>query len=123
MERSDRAAFVPAERSNGLVIVSPEGVITQNLGGVKFSPDELRRAIERSDSGQLASGDGLTVARCYLYDPTEGKLGAVDCPDARIVDRIGYRYRFRYLPLAKPKNRRRLLDDGIKPSLLTYLNK
>ncbi|MBD3675231.1 MAG: SCO family protein [Planctomycetaceae bacterium] len=61
----------------GLTVISPDGVITEYLDGVRFSPAELRTAIERADRGELVESPAVTFARCYLYDPTTGKFGSL----------------------------------------------
>ncbi|MEZ6087840.1 MAG: SCO family protein [Pirellulaceae bacterium] len=61
----------------GLIIVSPDGGITEYLDGVRFAPMELEAALRRADQKALTDSEGLTFARCYLYDPTTGKFGSV----------------------------------------------
>lgn len=60
----------------GLVIVSPDGVITEYLDGVNFSPRNLMAAVNRAAENQLTERPLTSFVRCYLYDPTTGKFGA-----------------------------------------------
>ncbi len=60
----------------GLMIVAPDGVITEYLDGVNFSPRSLASAVERAQRNELTQTQALAFVRCYLYDPTTGKFGA-----------------------------------------------
>lgn len=59
----------------GLIIVSGDGVITEYLDGVRFTPTELHEAIQRAHSGIVTDAESISFARCYLYDPTTGRFG------------------------------------------------
>lgn len=61
--------------ASGLVIVSPEGTITEYLDGVRFSSAELSQALDRARQGKESASTSRSFARCYLYDPTTGKFG------------------------------------------------
>ena len=66
----------------GLFLISPEGIITDCLNGVEFTPKQLASAIAAAKQGvlneQAFSGEEpVSFLRCYLYDPTTGKFGAV----------------------------------------------
>ncbi len=60
----------------GLIIVSPDGVITEYLDGVNFSPKDLISAVNRAAHNELTDRPPSSFVRCYLYDPTTGKFGA-----------------------------------------------
>lgn len=62
--------------ATGLMIVSPEGVITEYLDGVRFSPRELIDAVQRASNNELSASQPTSFVRCYLYDPTTGRFGA-----------------------------------------------
>lgn len=62
--------------ASGLMIISPTGVVSQYLDGVRFTPHELSEAVENAASGTASAAEPISFARCYLYDPTTGKFGA-----------------------------------------------
>ncbi len=59
----------------GIMIVSPDGIITEYLDGVNFSPRELISAVNRAANNELTERTSTSFVRCYLYDPTTGKFG------------------------------------------------
>ncbi|MAT14538.1 MAG: hypothetical protein CMJ46_04630 [Planctomyces sp.] len=61
---------------SGLMIISPAGVITEYLDGVRFSAADLNSAVKRAAAGTETKSETISFARCYLYDPTTGKFGA-----------------------------------------------
>lgn len=62
--------------ASGLMIVAPDGVVTEYLDGVNFSPGSLASAIGRARHNELTQSQSFSFVRCYLYDPTTGKFGA-----------------------------------------------
>lgn len=60
----------------GLVIVSPKGVITEYLDGVRFSPRDLATAVTHAANNELSQREPTSFVRCYLYDPTTGRFGS-----------------------------------------------
>ncbi|GAA4468001.1 SCO family protein [Novipirellula rosea] len=62
--------------ASGLIVVSPEGVITEYLDGVQFSPRALISAVHRAGNNEVFTQSPTSFVRCYLYDPTTGKFGA-----------------------------------------------
>lgn len=60
----------------GLIIISPDGVITEYLDGVNFSPRDLISAVNRAGRNELTEPASVSFVRCYLYDPTTGKFGS-----------------------------------------------
>ncbi|KAA5541811.1 SCO family protein [Roseiconus nitratireducens] len=64
--------------ASGLVVVAADGTMTEFLDGVQFSPQQLSQAIDRSRRGEVSDREPpATFVRCYLYDPTTGKFGAL----------------------------------------------
>ena len=61
--------------ASGLVIVSPQGAITEYLDGVQFSPRQLISAVDRAANGEVSVSPPTSFVRCYLYDPTTGQFG------------------------------------------------
>jgi protein SCO1/2 len=62
--------------ASGVILLAPDGTITQYLDGVHFAPRELSTAIAHAASSQLTHRQNISFVRCYLYDPTTGKFGA-----------------------------------------------
>ena len=63
--------------ATGLMIISRDGLISEYLDGVNFSPNDLSSAIERGKNNELTVRETISFVRFYLYDPTTGKFGAV----------------------------------------------
>lgn len=66
----------------GLFFLAPDGTLTDCLGGLEFSPDQLQAAIynaERSIVSEPADNteSAASFLRCYVYDPTTGRFGAL----------------------------------------------
>lgn len=62
--------------ATGLMIVAPDGVVTEYLDGVNFSPNSLAAAVGRARRNELTQSQSFSFVRCYLYDPITGKFGA-----------------------------------------------
>ncbi len=63
--------------ASGLVLIAKSGAITEYLDGVHFAPKELSDAIARADAEELRPREATTFVRCYLYDLTTGRFGAI----------------------------------------------
>jgi protein SCO1 len=60
----------------GLLVVSPEGVITHYLYGVEYSPNDLRLALVDSAKGRIGNPVDQILLFCYQYDPSRGRYSA-----------------------------------------------
>lgn len=60
----------------GIMVIAPDGRISEYLDGINFSPRELSAAIARAANNELTESGAISFMRCYLYDPTTGKFGA-----------------------------------------------
>ena len=59
----------------GLVVLTPEGVVSRYLYGVEFPRHDLRLALVEASNGTIGTAvDGILLL-CYHYDPTTGKYG------------------------------------------------
>lgn len=59
----------------GLVVLTPDGVISRYLYGVEFPRRDLRLALVEASDGKIGTtADGFLLL-CYHYDPTTGKYG------------------------------------------------
>lgn len=66
----------------GLFFLAPDGTLTECLGGLEFSPDQLRTAFHNAGQNIVSQPAEDTDAasnflRCYVYDPTTGRFGAL----------------------------------------------
>jgi protein SCO1 len=66
--RTDQYAHVA-----GLVVVSPQGTITQYLPGVQFSPLTLRLALVSASQGRVGTLIDRLVLLCCNYDSSTGR--------------------------------------------------
>jgi len=57
----------------GLVIVTPEGVISSYLLGFSYHPGDLRVALARADRGTVQAAALPVLLLCFHYDPTTGR--------------------------------------------------
>lgn len=62
--------------ATGIMLITPDGQISEYLDGVNFSPRQLSSAIDRAANNELTESGATLFMRCYLYDPTTGKFGA-----------------------------------------------
>ncbi len=57
----------------GIVLLSPDGVVTQYLLGVQFAPQTLRLALIAASHGRLGTLVDRIVLLCCDYDPATGR--------------------------------------------------
>jgi len=60
----------------GIMVVSPEGVITHYLYGVEYSPKDLRLALVDSANGRIGNVVDQALLLCFQYDPSRGRYSA-----------------------------------------------
>jgi protein SCO1/2 len=61
--------------STGLFILAPDGTISRFLGGIDYSPRDLRLALVEASQGKVGTLTDHAMLLCYMYDPTVGKYG------------------------------------------------
>lgn len=59
----------------GLIVLTPEGIISRYLYGVEYPPRDLRLALVEASGGNVGSPSDQVLLLCYHYDPTTGKYG------------------------------------------------
>jgi protein SCO1/2 len=60
----------------GVVVLTPDGVVSRYLYGIEYAPKDLRLALVESSAGKVGNPvDGFLLA-CYKYDPKHGRYGA-----------------------------------------------
>jgi protein SCO1/2 len=60
-----------------IMVVTPEGKLSQYLYGVEYAPKDLRFAIVQASQGKAGNVVDQLLLYCYHYDPRTGKYGAV----------------------------------------------
>jgi protein SCO1/2 len=57
----------------GLVILTPQGVVSSYLYGISFSARALQRGLEKAASAQVGTPVDPVLFLCYHYDPATGR--------------------------------------------------
>ena len=60
----------------GVVVVTPEGVLSRYLYGIEYAPKDLRFALIESASHRIGTPVDAFLLSCYRYDPVHGRYGA-----------------------------------------------
>jgi len=63
--------------ASGVLVVTPDGVLSRYFYGVEYSPKELRMAIVESGAGKVGSMVDRLLLYCYHYNPATGRYGAI----------------------------------------------
>jgi len=66
----ERDAFAHPE---GLVVLSPEGLVSRYLFGMRFDPADMRLALAEAGRGRTGSVADQLLLLCYHFDPATGK--------------------------------------------------
>jgi protein SCO1/2 len=61
----------------GIVLVTPQGRISQYYYGIEFSARDMRLGIIQASGNRIGSLADQVLLYCYHYDPRTGKYGAV----------------------------------------------
>ncbi|QDU98097.1 SCO family protein [Lignipirellula cremea] len=59
----------------GVIVLTPEGVVSRYLYGVAYDPRDLRLALVEASGGQVGTAVDQVLLLCYHYDPINGKYG------------------------------------------------
>ncbi|SFI58967.1 SCO family protein [Planctomicrobium piriforme] len=59
----------------GLVVCTPDGMLSRYLYGVEFEPKDLRLAVVESSEGKVGGLSEHILLYCFRYDPASGKYG------------------------------------------------
>lgn len=62
---------------SGLIVLTPEGRVSQYLFGVNFSAKELNAALKEAASHRVGSPVEQLILLCFHYNPLRGKYGNV----------------------------------------------
>jgi protein SCO1/2 len=73
---------------SGLVILTPEGIISRYIFGVNFDAKELGSALVAAQKRQSSSAASQFLLLCYHYNPITGKYSALTLNGLRIISLI-----------------------------------
>jgi len=59
----------------GLMVATPEGVLSRYLYGIEYSARDLRLALVEASNGTVGGLADQVLMLCFHYDPTTGKYG------------------------------------------------
>jgi protein SCO1/2 len=59
----------------GIFVVTPDGTISRYLGGINYSPRDLRFSLFEASGGKVGTAADQVMMLCYMYDPTVGRYG------------------------------------------------
>lgn len=101
-----RYKFVPEEKqyahSPGLFFLSPEGKLSRVLGGITYSPQDVKLALLEASEGKIGSIAEKILLFCYSYDPKANKYALLanrlmKAGGALTVAVIAFTYLFLYV--------------------------
>jgi protein SCO1 len=61
--------------ASGIFVTTPDGTISRYLGGINYTPRDVRFAIVDASEGKVGTVADQVMMLCYMYDPTLGKYG------------------------------------------------
>jgi protein SCO1/2 len=60
----------------GILVLAPDGTITNYLFGVEYSPKDLRLALVAAADGKIGNAVDTVLLYCFQYDPRAGTYSA-----------------------------------------------
>jgi protein SCO1/2 len=57
----------------GVVVATPDGVVSSYLLGVGYTPTDMRAAVARADAGRIAAAASPILLICFHFDPQTGR--------------------------------------------------
>lgn len=63
--------------ASGVIVVTPQGIISQYLLGIDYAPKDLRLAVVEASGGKVGTMVDRLTLLCYQYDPATGHYGFV----------------------------------------------
>ena len=61
--------------ASGILVATPEGVLSHAFFGVDYRGDHLRLALVEASSGEIGTLADRLLLLCFHYDPTRGRYG------------------------------------------------
>lgn len=71
--------------ASGIMIVTPEGQLSQYFYGIEYPPKDVRLALVEASSNQIGSLVDQILLYCYRYDPQVGRYTAATMRILRIT--------------------------------------
>lgn len=71
--------------ATGVVLVTPEGVISRYFFGVEYAPKELRLGLSEASEGKVGGVTAQLLLLCFQYNPALGKYTATTMTVLRIA--------------------------------------
>lgn len=71
--------------ATGIVVVTPEGVISRYFFGVEYAPKELRLGLSEASEGKVGGVTAQLLLLCFQYNPALGKYTATTMTVLRIA--------------------------------------
>lgn len=71
--------------ASGVVVVTPEGVLSRYFLGIEYSPRDLKFALMESSDGRIGSLVDQVLLYCYHYDPATGTYGLIVMNTVRLA--------------------------------------
>lgn len=71
--------------ATGIVVATPEGVISRYFFGVEYAPKELRLGLSEASEGKVGGMTAQLLLLCFQYDPALGKYTATTMTVLRIA--------------------------------------
>lgn len=110
--------YLPEEdeyaHTSGIVIATPQGVISQYFLGIEYPPKDMRLALVESSSGQIGSVVDQLLLYCFRFDPKSGKYTAATLNILRLAAALTTLALFGYIGLTW--RRERIRSRAHKPS-------
>ncbi len=100
----------------GLLVATPEGIVSRYMFGVQFQPSDLRLAMVDASGNKVGSVVDKLLLLCCQYDPTTGQYGFVIMNILRLagaaaVIALGI---FVWLSVRRERRRRPTTDPGVQ---------
>jgi protein SCO1/2 len=70
---------------SGIVVLTPQGLISRYLLGIEFPPREVRLSLIEASRSQIGTLADQVLLLCYRYDPTTGKYGFAIIQSIRVA--------------------------------------
>lgn len=71
--------------ATGIVVATPEGVVSRYFFGVEYSPRELRLGLSEASEGKVGGVSAQLLLLCFQYNPALGKYTATTMTVLRIA--------------------------------------
>jgi protein SCO1/2 len=74
--------------ATGIVVATPEGVVSRYFFGVEYAPKELRLGLSEASEGKVGGMTAQLLLLCFQYNPALGKYTATTMTVLRIAGAV-----------------------------------